>query len=351
MKYRYLGKSGLLVSRACLGTMTFGAQPWGCDEKEAHGIMGAFLDAGGNFFDTANVYAGGRTEEIIGSFLPQIDRDQLILASKSYFPMGSGPNSFGSSRKHIITSCENSLRRLGTDYIDIYYLHGPDPLTPMEEILETLDILVRQGKILYAACSNIFGWQIAKAMEIARHGGGPEFVCGQHLYNLVQRDVETEVIPAMLDYGMALLPYSPLGGGLLAGKYLGMETPPAGSRLEVRMAVDGPRFWHEKGFRIAEKLKTLAEDSGVPMSKLALAWPLTRSFVSSVIIGVKSRAQLEENLAACLWDIPEEVRIQLDEISAPDKDYLWASNEKNYARFSDGADFLFPGTGTIIDPR
>jgi len=350
MKYRYLGKSGLLVSRACLGTMTFGAQPWGCDEKEAQGIMGAFLDAGGNFFDTADVYAGGRTEEIIGTFLPQVNRDQVVLASKCYFPMGSGPNSFGSSRKHIVTSCENSLRRLKTDYIDIYYLHGPDPLTPAEEVLETLDILMRQGKILHSACSNIFGWQIARAMEIARHGGGPGFVCGQYLYNLVQRTVETEVIPAMLDYGVGVLSYSPLGGGLLAGKYLGMEKPPAGSRLDVRMGVDGPRFWHEKGFRIAEKLKALADETGASMAKLALAWPLTRRFVSSVIIGVRSRTQLEENLAICDWDMPGDIRLRLDEISAPEKDYLWSANEKNYKRFSDGADFLFPGTGAIIDP-
>ena len=351
MKYRYLGKSGLLVSRACLGTMTFGAEPWGCGEKEAHKIIEKYLDAGGNFIDTADVYAGGRTEEIIGTCMSRIKRDEAIIASKCYFPMGPKPNFHGWSRKHIVTSCENSLRRLKTDYIDIYYLHGPDPLVPMEEVSETLDVLVRQGKILYSACSNIFGWQIAKGMEISKRNGRTGFVCGQYLYNLIQRDVEGEVFPAMIDYGVGILAWSPLGGGLLTGKYRGMEKPPAGSRIEARIKVDGPRFWHEKGFKTAEKLQTVADESGIPMAKLAVAWPLTRRYLSSVIIGVKNLVQLEENLAACDWDMPEDIRTKLDGITVPDKDYLWWFNETNYKRFSDAADSMYPGTGAIIDPK
>ena len=351
MKYRYLGKSGLLVSRVCLGTMTFGAEPWGCGEKEAHGIIAKYLEAGGNFLDAADVYAGGKTEEIIGTFMPKMNRDDVIIASKCYFPVGTKPNQQGSSRKHIITSCENSLRRLKTDYIDIYYLHGPDPLAPAEEVMETLDILVRQGKILYTACSNIFGWQIARAMEISKRSGRSGFVCGQYLYNLIQRDVEGEVFPAMVEYGLGVLAWSPLGGGLLTGKYKGMEKPPAGSRLEARMKGDGPRFWHEKGFRIAEKLQAVADEAGVPMAKLAVAWPLTRQFLSSVIIGVKNLSQLEENLAAGDWEMPGDVRKKLDEITMPEKDYLWWFNEVNYKRHADAAEGLYPGTGTIIDPK
>jgi aryl-alcohol dehydrogenase-like predicted oxidoreductase len=221
----------------------------------------------------------------------------------------------------------------------------------MEEIMETLDILVRQGKILYTACSNIFGWQVAKAMEIAKRGGGAGFACGQYLYNLIQRDVEAEVFPAMIDYGVGILSWSPLGGGLLTGKYRGMEKPPAGSRLEARMKVDGPRFWHEKGFRTAEKLQAVADETKIPMAKLAVAWPLTRRFLSSVIIGVKNLSQLEENLAAGDWEMPEDIRNRLDEITSPEKDYLWWFNETNYKRFADSAEFLFPGTGAIIDPK
>ena len=348
MKYRYLGKSGLLVSRACLGTMTFGATPWGCDESEARRILLRYVEAGGNFIDTADVYAGGASEAIIGKVLPELNRDELILATKCYFPMGQKPNSHGWSRKHVVTSCEGSLRRLKTDYIDIFYLHGPDPLVPMEEVLETLDILVRQGKILYTACSNLFGWQIARAMEISHHRGLPGFVCGQYLYNLIHRDVEAEVIPAMVEYGLGVLSWSPLGGGILTGKYKGMREPPKGSRLEHRMKVDGPRFWNERGFRTAEKLEVVSKETGVPMAKLALAWPLTRKFLSSVIIGVRTLSQLEENLEAADWDVPEDIRTRLDELSAPEKDYLWWFNGTNYKRFEDAAEHLFPGTGAGI---
>ncbi|MFQ3621415.1 MAG: aldo/keto reductase [Spirochaetales bacterium] len=349
MKYRYLGKSGLLVSRACLGTMTFGATPWGCDETVARQIILKYVEKGGNFIDTADVYASGASETIIGNVLGEISRDEVILATKCYFPMGQKPNTHGLTRKHIVTSCENSLRRLRTDYIDIYYLHGPDPLVSMEEVLETLQVLVQQGKILYTACSNLFSWQIAKAMETSIRHNHTGFICGQYLYNLIHRDAEGEIIPAMVEYGLGILSWSPLGGGLLTGKYRGAQEPPKGSRLEYRIKVDGPRFWHEKGFRTAEKLASVSEQTGIPMAKLALAWPLTRKFLSSVIIGVRTLNQLEENLEALDWDMEPETQKLLDDLSAPEKDYLWWFNSTNYKRFVDTAERLFPGTGAGID--
>jgi aryl-alcohol dehydrogenase-like predicted oxidoreductase len=196
MKYRYLGDSGLLVSRISLGTMTFGTPDWGCDEKESHEIIQAYLDAGGNFIDTADVYAGGKSEEIIGTFMPQIKRDEVVIASKCFFPMGGFPNAQGLSRKHIIASCDNSLKRLKTDYIDLYYIHGPDPISSMEETMRAMDDLVRQGKVLYLGCSNLFGWQIAKAAGIAARMNLETLVAGQYLYNLINREPEREIIPA-----------------------------------------------------------------------------------------------------------------------------------------------------------
>jgi aryl-alcohol dehydrogenase-like predicted oxidoreductase len=188
MKYRYLGNSGLLVSRISLGTMTFGTPDWGCDENQSHEIIKSYLDAGGNFIDTADVYAGGKSEEFVGTFMPQIKRDEVVIASKCYFPMGSFPNAQGVSRKHIIASCEGSLKRMKTDYIDLYYIHGPDPVSPMEETMRALDDLVRQGKVRYLGCSNLFGWQIAKAAGIAARMNLEGLVAGQYLYNLINRE-------------------------------------------------------------------------------------------------------------------------------------------------------------------
>ena len=181
MRYRFLGSSGLLISRITLGTMTFGAADWGCDEREAHAIMKRFLDGGGNSIDAADVYAGGKAEEIIGGFLPQIPREEVVLASKCFFPMGTQPNRYGLSRKHIIASCESSLRRLRTEYIDLYYLHGPDPVTPLEETLRAFNDLVRQGKVRYIALSNLFAWQIAKAAGIAARLHLEPAIAGQYI--------------------------------------------------------------------------------------------------------------------------------------------------------------------------
>ena len=339
MKYRFLGSSGLLVSRLSLGTMTFGVPDWGCDEKTAHAVMKTFIDAGGNVIDTADVYAGGKAEEFIGSFLPQIKRDDVIVASKCYFPTGNLPNHYGVSRKHVMASCEASLKRMKTDYIDLYYIHGPDPMSPYEETVRALDDLVRQGKVRYLGCSNIFGWQIAKAAGISARMNSERFVAGQYLYNLIHRELEREIIPSAVDHGLGMVCYSPLGGGLLTGKYRGMSEPAKGSRLSFRTQVDGPRFWHPKGFKTVEILEQVSSTSGIPMWKLAIAWPLRRRFVASVIIGVKNPAQLESGLELGEWNMPEEVWKVLEEKTRPEEEYLSWFNKKNYERFFSAAEF------------
>ena len=339
MKYRYLGATGLLVSRISLGTMTFGTEGWGCGEAEAHEILKDYIDAGGNFIDCADVYAGGRAEEIVGFFLPQVSRDELVIASKCYFPMGPRPNQQGMSRKHVVSSCEASLKRLRTDHIDIYYIHGPDPVTPYEETLRALDDLVRQGKVRYLGCSNLFGWQVAKAAGVSRCLGLAPLAAGQYIYSLIHRELERELIPALVDHGIGLTAYSPLGGGLLTGKYKGQLEPAAGTRHAFRTQVDGPRFWNEQGFRTAEILEQAAQASGIPMAQLAIAWPLGRRFVSSVIVGVKSKEQLAANLAAADWEVPAELWRSIEERTRPAEDYLSWFNRRNYERMLGCAEF------------
>ena len=339
MKYRYLGESGLLVSRISLGTMTFGAPDWGCDEKESHAIIKGYIEGGGNFIDTADVYAGGKSEEIIGTFMPQIKRDEVVLASKCYFPMGNVPNAQGVSRKHIMASCEASLKRMQTDYIDLYYIHGPDPVSPMEETMRALDDLVRQGKVRYLGCSNLFGWQLAKACGVAARMNLEGLIAGQYLYNLINREPEREIIPAAIDHAVGITCYSPLGAGLLTGKYLGMSEPAAGTRHSFRTQVDGPRFWHPRGFKTAEILSGVAKDSDIPMARLAIAWPLKRRFVASVIIGVKSAEQLAANMELGDWDMPDDIFQTLEEKTRPEEDYLTFFNKLNYKRLYSAAEF------------
>ena len=339
MKYRFLGSSGLLISRITLGTLNFGAPEWGCDEKEAHGILSAFIDAGGNAIDTANVYAGGKAEEILGRFLPQVPREQIVLASKCYFPVGALPNHFGASRKHILTSCEASLRRLKTEYVDLYYLHGPDPVAPLEETLRAYDDLVRQGKVRYLGVSNLFGWQIAKAAGLMRRLGLEPLVAGQYIYSPIHRELEREVIPAAVDSGLGITCYGVLGAGLLAGKYRGMSEPNQGSRMQVRRQMDGGRFWHPKGLRAAQAIEAASEKTGIPMAKLAIGWPLGRKFVSSVVLGVRSRAQMLANLEAADWSMPQEVWAAIEEQTRPEEDNLTWFNRQNYARIFAAAEF------------
>lgn len=223
MKYRYLGNSGLAVSRLCLGTMTFGNEAWGCDLEASKSIVEAFLDAGGNFIDTADLYSKGESEVILGKALKGKDLNQLVIASKCWFPMDESPNGRGLSRKHIVQACEASLKRMGLEHMDLYQIHGPDPYTPVEETMRALDDLITSGKVRYVGCSNLYAWQLVKANAAAEMRGFEKFVSGQYLYNLVRRDIETEILPACVDQGMGILCWSPLAAGLLTGKYRDRE--------------------------------------------------------------------------------------------------------------------------------
>jgi len=343
MKYRYLGKSGLVVSELALGTMTFGAPGWGCDANEAHRIIAAYLDAGGTMIDTADVYAKGQTESIIGDYMGNMKRDEILLATKCGFPMGTAPNMTGSNRKHIVGSVEASLRRLKTDYIDIYYLHRPDPSVPPEEVMETLDILVRQGKILHVACSNLPAWRIVLDNSAAARRQMTGFACGQYMYNLVDRHCEQEIIPAMLHEGIGFLCWSPLAGGMLAGKYDTAASVPQGSRFDLRKSLDIPRFWTEQGRHVAGEFLKIAKELDVAPAKLAVAWLLSRKFVSSVLLGARSVEQLSVSLEATDYDLPESVKARLDSLSEPAKNYLWSFNEETNEQFR-ARGKAFPGT-------
>ncbi len=342
MKYRYLGSSGLLMSRITLGTMTFGAADWGCDEKTSHQILKRFVDAGGNSIDIADVYAGGKSEEIVGRFLSQVNRDDLIVASKFSLPTGEAPTRFGASRKRIVTACEESLKRLGTDYIDLYYLHVPDPVTPYEEWLRALDDLVRQGKIRYTGSSSLFGWQLAKAQGVSERLGLERMVAGQYIYNLIHRELEREIIPAAMDGGIGLTCFSPLGGGLLTGKYKGSEKPADGTRAAYRTNVDGPRFWHKKGFDTARIVEEVSREFDIPAVDLAIAWPLGRPFVTSVIIGARNLEQFQANMTAADWDLPADAWNALEERTRPEEEYMTWYNKFNYSRFFETSEFHDP---------
>lgn len=330
MKYRYLGNTGLPVARIALGTMTFGAAGWGCDQATAHRILAAYLDAGGNFVDTADVYANNESERIIGAFLTGSQRDRLVIASKCYFPQGEWagfPGCTGLSRKHIMSACEASLKRLGTDHIDLYYAHAWDPNTPPDETMIALDLLMQQGKIRYAGCSNFYAWQFTLAN--ANAAGRARFVCGQHMYNLVRRDIEREVIPACEAQKMSIVAWSPLAGGVLTGKYRRAESPQPGTRLHHRSALDVPRFWHDAGFRTAEIVARIADREGLDRAFVALSWVVGNPAVASVITGVRTVEQLQSNLAVADQDLPPEVYRELCAETEPEEGYLEQNRRHN----------------------
>lgn len=344
MKYRYLGNSGLLMSRLSLGTMTFGAPDWGCDQETSHAIIRRYLELGGNSLDMADIYAGGRSEEIIGKLIPQLNRDQLVLSSKFTLATGTHPTEFGANRKQIMSSCDRSLKRLNTDYLDIYYIHVPDPITPYEETLRTLDDLIRQGKVRYLGLSSFFGWQIAKAYGVSEKMGYEKMVAGQYSYNLIHRELEREVLPAGKEFGLGFTCFSPLGGGLLTGKYANQEKPRPGSRAAFRTNVDGPRFWHPKGFKTAEIVGQVARESGIDQTKLAISWPLGRKEVTSVILGVRNLQQLEDNMQSADYEMPVEVWHRLEELTRPEEEYLTWYNKFNANLFYSRCEFHKEGS-------
>jgi aryl-alcohol dehydrogenase-like predicted oxidoreductase len=315
MEYRQLGSTGVRVSELCLGTMTFGRE---ADEAASRAIVDRFLEAGGNFLDTANGYGNppGRSESILGDVLNG-RRDQVVLATKVRFATGDGPNDRGLSRRHIRQQCEASLRRLGTDWIDLYQVHSWDPQTRLEETLSALDDLVHEGKVRYVGASNFAGWQLAKALGVASTHDWEPFVSLQPTYSLVTRDIERELLPLCRADGLAVLPYGPLAGGLLSGKYRRGEAPPPDTRAGGdEMTRRGMSFrMTERGFATAQVVQTVAETSGHNPSQVALNWVLTREGITAPILGVRTTEQLDDNLGALGWRLDLEHETLLDETS------------------------------------
>jgi aryl-alcohol dehydrogenase-like predicted oxidoreductase len=324
MRHNPLGRTGVLVSELCLGTMTFG-EGWGfggIDVPKADEILGKALDAGINFVDTADLYSAGDSEKILGEVLGDGRRDRIVLATKAYGRMGPGPNDVGLSRYHLVRACEASLRRLKTDRIDLYQIHGYDAPTPIEEVVRALDDLAKAGKILYAGFCNLAAWQAALALGIADAGGHARFVSAQMYYSLVGRDVEHEVVPLCLHEGLALLPWSPLAGGFLSGKYRReQEGHPEGSRFATSRFGWFPPLDQELGFRTVDLLTELASRHGTTPATLAIKWLLTRPAVASVIIGLRRIDQLDALLEATRLEIPAEELTSLDELTAPPAQY------------------------------
>ena len=311
MEYRRMGRSGLKVSEICLGTMTFGH---GADESEAGRILDACLDAGVNLLDTANAYNGGESESILGHLL-QGRRRRVVLASKAFNPMGPGPNDSGASRAHLMQAVEDSLRRLGTDYLDIYYLHHVDHETPLEESLRALDDLVRQGKVRYAAVSNYEAWRLMESLWTADSKGIARFECYQPQYSLVVRDIEQEIVPVCERHGLGVVVWSPLAGGYLTGKYQPGQSQASGSRSEEGWAFPA-RFFHPEHTDILATLLEVSAELGRSPAQVALRWVLDQGFVTSAIVGARNRGQIEETLQAVGWRLPAEVRARLDAASA-----------------------------------
>ena len=319
MEYRRLGRSGLFVSSLTLGTMTFGGSgPFNkvgsTDVAGATRQVDMCLDAGVNLFDTADVYSSGESEEILGQAVSG-RRDRLLIATKARMPAGDGPNGAGLSRHHIIRQCEASLRRLGTDYIDLYQAHEWDGVTPPEETLEAFDTLVRSGKVRYVGCSNFAGWQLMKALGVSERHGYQRYVSQQIHYTLEAREAEYELVPLAVDQDCSILVWSPLAGGLLSGKYRRDQDATEGRHLE---GWDEPPVRDEgRLYDIIEVLVEVAEGRGVSAAQVALAWLLGRPGVASIVVGARTDEQLADNLAAADLELSEEERGRLDEVSAP----------------------------------
>ena len=320
MKYRPLANTGVFVSELCLGTMTFGST-WevlgGLGQTDANAIVHRSLDAGVNFFDTADVYSSGESEEILGRALAG-KRHDVILATKVRGRMGPGPNEVGLSRLRIMQAVEESLRRLDTDYIDLYQIHRSDPETDLEETVRALDDLVRSGKVRYVGCSNLPAWELMKALGLSRQHGLAEFKATQSYYALVGRDLERETVPLLEDQGLGLLVWSPLAGGFLSGKF----TRDGDATVEGRRATfDFPPVDKDRGFDIIDAIRPIAQAHEASVAQVALAWLLHQSVVTSVIIGARRMEQLEDNLAAVNVALSSDELATLDRVSALEVEY------------------------------
>jgi aryl-alcohol dehydrogenase-like predicted oxidoreductase len=319
MEYRQLGRCGLRVSTITLGTMGFGGTGWASpvghiDVEGARKQIGLARDAGVNLFDTADAYSNGLSEEILGEALGS-DRDEVLIATKVRNKMGDGPNDAGLSRHHIIRGAEASLRRLGTDYIDLYQVHEWDGQTPLEETLHALDHLVQSGKVRYIGCSNYAAWQLMKALWIADREGVTPFVSMQHYYSLQARDIENELVPLAVDQGLGILVWSPIAGGLLSGKYRRSVEAPPGSRHLTEWS-EPPVYDEDKLYDTIEELVAIGADHGVSAAQVALAYTMGKPAVTSVIVGARTEEQLADNLASADLTLSADEVDRLDKVSA-----------------------------------
>jgi 1-deoxyxylulose-5-phosphate synthase len=320
MEHVRLGRSGLQVSRLCLGTMTFGLQS---DEATAIAVMDRAAEGGVDFLDSSDAYplggdlaSRGRTEEIIGRWLLG-KRDRFIVATKCFAPTGPAPFDAGNSRKHIMSAVEDSLRRLQTDYIDLYQLHGYDPNTPIDETLGALDDLVHQGKVRYTGCSNFLTYQLVRAVGRSETLGLARFDSVQPRYNLLFRQIEREMLPFCAEDGVGVIPYNPIAGGLLSGKHSRSAPPPEGTRFTLGWAgaMYQERYWNEHAFDTVEALRKLADQAGVSLVTLSVAWVLANKAITAPIIGASRPEQLDDSLAAAAYALDADLKRQLDEVT------------------------------------
>ena len=347
MEYRQLGRSGLRVSVLTLGTMTFGgrgffAKAGATDVAGARRLIDMAVEAGVNLLDTANVYSMGLSEEIIGEALGD-KRHQVLIATKARFTTGKGPNDKGLSRWHLIRACEDSLRRLRTDRIDLYFMHEWDGLTPVEETMEALDSLVRSGKVRYLGCSNYSGWHLMKALAAADRLGTQRFVTQQIYYSLQAREAEYELVPIALDQGVGILVWSPMAGGLLSGKYRRGQQPSEGRHLQNW----GEPPVRDEGqlYNIVDVLVEIAEGRGVSAAQVSLAWLLGRPGVTSLVIGARREEQLSDNLQAASLVLTDDERGRLDKVSAPPLLYPY------WHQASTAGDRLSPADLSLLSPH
>jgi aryl-alcohol dehydrogenase-like predicted oxidoreductase len=338
MEYRQLGRSGLRVSTITLGTMGFGGTGWASpvgqiDVEGARRQIELARDAGVNLFDTADVYSSGLSEEILGKALGS-DRDDVLIATKVRMPMGEGPNDAGLSRHHVIRGAEDSLRRLGTDYIDLYQVHEWDGQTPLEETLHALNHLVQSGKVRYIGCSNYAAWQVMKALWISDREGLTPFVSQQLYYSLQARDIENELVPVAVDQGLGILVWSPIAGGLLSGKYRRGVEAPAGSRHLTEWS-EPPVYDEVKLYDTIEELVAIGDDHGVSAAQVALAYTMGKPAVTSVIVGARTEEQLANNLASAELTLAADEVERLDKVSAQPLPYpYWHQGNTSSDRLS-----------------
>jgi len=313
MEYRTLGGCGVKVSPMCLGTMMFGGPT---DERTSLDMIERALDAGINFLDTADKYNAGESERVVGKAL-EGRREKIVLATKVTLPMGDGPNMSGSSRKHIIEGCEASLKRLGTDYIDLYYLHKPDPDTPIEESLSALDRLVTHGKVLYVGVSNFPAWRVADALGVQAVRNWDPLVAVQPLYNIANRDIEVELLPACDELGLGVVTYSPIARGVLTGKYAKGDEVPEDSRVGRGNERIMQTEFRPSNLELAQNVVKLAAGIGCTAAQLAVAWVMANQLVTCPIIGPRTPEQLEDNLGALEVEITPEIEERIDELVPP----------------------------------